>query len=206
MPGQEWTDEVLVLGREASGEAHLRTWCFSRENGRILVMQRAATRKGKALASLDLFDHAEVRLERRSTTGAGFLKEVRHIAQHEALAQHYGSFQAAATWNRWVRDNLPTEQPDPDLFALTLQTWQALIRSHRPALVLLKALFRWTRHEGYPVAEGWLAGLPSAEREEVYQWLSRPLAELEVGDDAVRPSLQQLQRFLEHHADLRLIG
>ncbi|MDP0500638.1 MAG: recombination protein O N-terminal domain-containing protein [Verrucomicrobiota bacterium JB022] len=205
MASAERTFEVLVLGREPGGEAHLRTWCLEREDGRMMLLQRMAKRKNQPLAALDLFDHAEAHLDRRKGSGPGFLKDAIHIARHPELAQHYPSFQAAAQWNRWVRDNVPDGQPVPELFELTLQTWRALIRSRKPTLVLLKALFRWTRAEGYPVNEGWLARLPDEERAEAYHWLAHPLSELEAVEDAhAKASLQSLQRFLTYEAELRL--
>lgn len=202
----EWTDEVLVLGRETGGEATWRTDCLGLATGRLVIWQRAGTaRRGQALAQLDLFDDAEVVASRRDPHAPRFLREViPHPSAKAQLVANYRAFQAGALWNRWLCRNLPIEHPVPELHSLTRQTWQALNLGHLPALVLLKALFRWARDEGHPVGADWLPRLPTNTRAATTIWLSRPLAEAQADEAEVQASLDTLRSYLQAHAEWQL--
>jgi hypothetical protein len=200
--------ELLVLARAPAAGRYAHLTVFTPEHGRLLVLdpvREPGKRSGPVRQQPDLFDHAGALLAPGRAAGTYFLREYHLLRRHNGVATSLDALRWASRLACLLDRNLRHIESFAWLFALSLQTFQAMAGLPHPAAAYLKALFRFARNEGYGVEAGWLAALPAPDRTAATAILTTPLETL---DAAVAVSagdlVASLERFLAEHADLLL--
>ncbi|NBB80568.1 MAG: hypothetical protein GVY36_14180 [Verrucomicrobia bacterium] len=165
--------EALILRTEPSGESFLKLHLLTVEQGIFLCLKRMP-KKSSRTATPDLFDQAVVELEQSKQGTLQFVKDYQLIKRREAIGQRYQSLQNAASLSRLLVENAAHMPESEALFELATQALDAFADGKAPEVVLLKALFRLLKDEGYPVRESWWPRLPVGLRAEAKALLNEP--------------------------------
>lgn len=167
---------ALVLQTEPSGESFLKLHLLTVEHGIFLCLKRVSKKPTRS-ATPDLFDQAVVELELSKQGTLHFVKDYQLIKRREAIGQSYQSLRDAASLSRLLVNNAAHMPESEALYQLTSQALDAFAGGKAPEVVLLKALFRLLKDEGYPVRESWWPRLPAAMRQRAKELLSQPAPE-----------------------------
>ena len=141
----------IVLCRDPSGESFLKLDLLGELAGSILALKRIA-RKGPAKSTPDLFDTAELTLEKARQGTTYFVRDFRPLVRREGIGMRYQALHHASTLSLLLARNGP-QMPDPGaLFALAERSFDAFAAGQAPRVVLFKALFllrlgRWIQRE-----------------------------------------------------------
>ena len=80
--------------------------------------------------------------------------------------------------------------PDPeDLYMLTTQTLDAFEQKFTPEIILLKALYRFLKIEGFPIDSGWWQTLSKENQSQAKVLLTTPLSEVKESFDLTSAAL-----------------
>ncbi|MDP0494715.1 MAG: hypothetical protein Q7Q73_00780 [Verrucomicrobiota bacterium JB024] len=202
MPAEAVQLEALILGRELTGENHLRLSLLEPETGRREVFFRQ-TQANKGTPP-DLFDRGEFHLEAAKSGRAWFVREFRLLRRLSGIATRYAAFQAAAEWALFLRHNAVHCQDPATVYDIALKTFGALESAAQPEAALLKGFFLFSRQEGWPVREQWLRGLPATEAETAARILNTPLEALDTEPEAARRLARALKNWLAARDDVEL--
>ncbi len=202
MPAEAVQLEALVLGREQTGENHLRLSLLEPEIGRREAFYRQ-TQSGKGTPP-DLFDHGEFHLEAARSGRAWFVREFRLRRRLSGISRRYANLQAAAEWALFLRRNAEHCHDPEKVFDIAQKTFAALESSPQTEAVLLKGFFLFSRQEGWPVREEWLRNLPAAERDSAVHILNTPLEALESEPEAARQLTRALKNWLAARDEVQL--
>lgn len=199
--------EAIVLQTEPSGESFLKLHLLSVEHGVLLCLKRVS-RKSSRTAPPDLFDQAVVELEQSKQGTLQFVKDYQLIRRRESIGARYQSLQDAASLSRLLVQNGAHMPESRTLFDLTAQALDAFAAGKASEVVLLKALFRLLRDEGYPVHESWWPRLPANLRPQTRALLSEPTPDkLESNAKAICQKIHQnLHDWMRQHTDLLVPG
>lgn len=165
--------EALVLQTEPSGESFLKLHLLTIEHGIFLCLKRVPKKSGRTTVP-DIFDQAVVELEQSKQGTLQFVKDYQLIKRRDAIGQSYQSLQDAASLSRLLVRNAAHMPESEALFELTTQALDAFTAGKASEVVLLKALFRLLKDEGYPVRESWWPRLPQKLRQPAKTLLSEP--------------------------------
>ena len=158
-----------------SGESFQKMDILSRETGYTLCLQRVSKRKNLSVKP-DLFDTAEVQLEKSRQGSTCFVKEYRTIQRRNSIGQSYKQLQCASEFCSLVIHNGPLMGDPETLFSITERTLDAFAEKQCPEIILLKAIYILLKDEGYPVRESWYPQLPVYLRETARQLIYSPTA------------------------------
>lgn len=162
----------LVLGREPSGESHLLLTLLEPGEGILRCLARASRRPGATQP--DLFDEAEVTLERASGGANRFVREYRPTRRHPGIGRSHAALERASRLAGVVRRNPPPPESAPVAFEIVRETLDAMGSRPRPDAAYLKALWLLLKDGGWPVEAHWLARLGN-RRAAAAAVLSQPL-------------------------------
>jgi recombinational DNA repair protein (RecF pathway) len=195
--------EALVLQTERSGESFLKLHLLTSEHGIFLCLKRIAKKSGHSAAP-DLFDQALVELESSKQGTLQFVRDYQVIKRREAIGRRYQSLQDAASLSRLLVRNAAHMPESEALFDLTTQALDAFTAGKASEVVVLKALFRLLKDEGYPVRESWWPRLPTDMRRTAKALLSEPPPEKL--PDNEKANCQKIHRnlydWMRQHTDL----
>ncbi|MGH8017084.1 MAG: hypothetical protein ACREIA_02145 [Opitutaceae bacterium] len=203
MPAQTLATEAIVLDRTASGDQWMRFTCFSAGHGNLDCLQRQSRRPG-ATTALDLFDHAQLSLETRNNGRTWFIKEAATVARHAGLGRSYDALRHACRFARILARNPVHEESRESVHALFVRALGAWENQPRPDAVYFKALYLFTRDEGYPVRESWWTRLDTADRDAVDAMLHEPAAGQTTAETTACRLIDALETFVRHETEIRI--
>jgi len=193
----------IVLDRRPAGEHHLRLDLLSPEDGAILCLLRPSRKHPGAQPAL--FDEAELALERPRKGGSGyFVREYRPLRRHPGIAASYRALTEACALAAILRANLDHTEDFAAVGALLEKALGGYEKNLRPEACTLKSLYLYARQEGYPVREGWRAGLPEGEASALEAVLREPLEEQSTPPAQLAQLRQALETWLERETDIRI--
>lgn len=165
--------QALVLKIAPSGESFLRVDALDAEQGSFICLKRISS-KQPSKDRPDLFDTAEVQLERAKSGNTQFVRDYRVLHRRESIGQSYRSLQYASDYTTLLIRNA-THMPDPAaLYLLAERTLDAFAERSAPAIVYLKGLYLLLQTEGFPVRESWWPQVPKPLRESAKQLINEP--------------------------------
>jgi hypothetical protein len=193
---------VIILGREPGAERFEKIRIFGSEEGLDLVMLRKSSRS-KGIDALDLFDEAELLLEKKSTGGLAFIKEARCLQRHSTISKNYPRFEAAAWFAKAVYLNAQHMSNAEGVFDLLKRSFAAWNEEKPTHIVLFKALFLLAHEDGFPVKERWMLRLEEEQTSKAVLILNgKPEANAHLDHEA-QALWVQLSDWLKHEQDFR---
>ena len=206
-----WLIEITVLKITQTSEHFLKLDYLSPVNGLDYGLLRFSPKNKKA-SRPDLFDTAEISIELGNVRKKHFLKDYSPITQRPAIGKHYSRLDYSCRFARFLLENL-SSVPDPkELYQLSKQSLDAFNSGYPPETILLKALYRFLKIEGFPVENNWWQSIPQAQKNQAQQLLNTPLSEIQttrVDKDALTQSpaeslLAHLAQWIRQETELRL--
>lgn len=182
----------LVLGREASGESHLLLTLLEPGDGILRCLARASRRAGTVQP--DLFDEAEVTLERASGGANRFVKDYRPLRRQPGIGRSHTALERASRLASIIRRNPPPPESAAVAFEIARETLAAMAERPRPDAAYLKALWLLLKDGGWPVEAHWLGRL-GTRRELAAGVLSQPLDAQLADSAAVSELATDLERW-----------
>lgn len=182
----------LVLGREPSGESHTLLTLLEAEEGLVRCLIRPSRRAG--VAQPDIFDEAEVTLEKSSGGANRFVREYRALQRLPGLGKSHVALERASRLAGIIRRNPPPPESAPVAFQITRETLHAMADRPRPDAAYVKALWLLLKDGGWPVEADWLGRLGS-RREIATGVLSQPLDTQTASTADVQDLAQDLERW-----------
>jgi recombinational DNA repair protein (RecF pathway) len=181
----------LVLGREPSGESHLLLSLLEPSEGVHPCLIRA-NRRGEGRP--DLFDEAEVTLERARGGSNRFVRDYRVLRRQSGIGRSPQALERASRLGNLVRRNPPPPESAPVAYRIVLETLSAMASRPRPDAAYLKALWLLLKDGGWPVEADWL-GRIGARASEAAAVLAAPLDAQTVDAAGVAALSQDLERW-----------
>lgn len=181
----------LVLGREPSGESHLLLSLLEPEEGVHPCLIRAS-RRGDGRP--DLFDEAEVSLERQRGGSNRFVRDYRVVRRQTGIGRSPQALERASRLGNLVRRNPPPPESAAVAFRIVQETLSAMASRPRPDAAYLKALWLLLKDGGWPVEADWLGRL-GARATDAAAVLAAPLDAQTVGAAEVASLSQDLERW-----------
>ena len=168
-----WLIEITVLKITQTSEHFLKLDYLSPVNGLNYGLLRFSPKNKKA-SRPDLFDTAEIHIELGNVRKQHFLKDYSPITQRPAIGKHYSRLDYTCRFARFLLENL-SSVPDPEeLYQLSKQSLDAFNSGYPPETILLKALYRFLKIEGFPVENNWWQSIPQAQKNQAQQLLNTP--------------------------------
>jgi len=205
MPGPTLLIDGIVLLRESTGETWLKITLLSPEEGVVHFLQRISHHTLSA-SPVDLFDRVNATLERRTSSGIWFAREVRVNTRHPGLGHRYPALREACVFARVLSSNPVHEDTRKSVFDLLARALQAWERGDREDVVGFKCLYVFARDEGYAVKEGWWPQLPNQEQVQAASLINLPIRNQEIGPEQVASIRRSLEHYLVNFTDIRLEG
>ncbi len=153
----------LVLGRDASGESHDLLTLLEPEEGLLRCLLRR--RRAGAGDAPDLFDEAEVTLEKSKDGGTRFARDYRLLRRRTGIGRDRRALERASRLAGILRRNPPPPESAPVCWKIAQETFDAIATRPRPdaAAVLAAPLDAQTADEDAVAAlstdlERWAAG------------------------------------------------
>ncbi len=203
MPTLRLSTEGFLLSKKTTGESYLSYQIFSGEHGLLLCLKRVSQKKTDKVQP-DLFDRAQLDLEKPQTGYAWFVRDYEIIKRHTGIARNYNSLLCASEFASTLLKNLTHTETFAGLFHLTGVVFQSWEKGLNPELVLLKSLYLFAREEGYPVKQDWWQNLPPSEREEATRLLNNKIETLNIDDEKLQSILQNFKKWLPQGTDILL--
>lgn len=212
MPGATLQTDVFVLHKRPPSDSFVALTVFSGEKGLLHVLQRLPKRapaapkrlSGGAAVNhpLDLFDEAALLLEATNEGRTWFVKEARLLHRPEAIGRDYETLLFASNFASLIKRHPGPEESHPKIAALLRTAFAAFAAGTRPDIVYFKSLYCFSRDEGYPVREEWLARLPAADRAATEKILRQPVAEQTAPPAEVARRLRRLEDYLRGFTEI----
>ena len=199
------TERALVLSVTPSGESFLRLDALGAEDGSFVCLKRVSS-KQPSKDRPDLFDTAELQLERAKGGNTLFVRDYRVLHRRESIGQSYRSLQYASDYTTLLARNA-AHMPDPTaLYLLAERTLDAFAERSAPAIVYLKGLYLLLQTEGFPARESWWPQLPPTLRDPAKTLINQPTpgnANKALLEDCETIS-ENLKRWVQRETDLVL--
>jgi hypothetical protein len=205
VPGPALTTEALVLLKHPPAESFQALAVFSAEHGALRVLQRVPRKPNPQHLPLDLFDEVALTLEAGSS-GTWFLKEARLLHRFTEIGRRYETLLAASAFTRLIARNPVQEESRAAVHHLLRTALSAFATSDRPDVVGFKSLYCFARDEGHPLKQHWFPTLPEADRADVQQLLTRPVADQTVPTARVAHLQRRLEEYLRGHTEIWVGG
>ena len=201
MPTQRQSTEGIILSKGPAAESYNRFFVFSKDTGLLHCMKRIS-RNPQQKAQPDLFDRALLELDAPTTGKVWFLRDYRLIHRPATIGRHYQSLFYASKFARILRINLIHMESFQAAFRLFIEAFKHWESGRLPQIVYLKTLYRYTRQEGYPIREDWLARLPASLRGAATEILRLPLREQDPEGSGTEKIIESLEVWLVGHTDI----
>jgi len=182
----------VVLGRDPSGESHLLLTLLEPTQGLERCLLRISRAKGATPP--DLFDEAELALERAKDGGTRFARDYRLLHRRVGMARSHRTLERACRFAAMIRRNPPPPESAPVCFRIAQETFAAMAERPRPDCAYFKGLWLMIKDGGWPVAEHWLAQL-GARREAAAAVLTQPLDAQTTDEETVAKLSADLERW-----------
>jgi hypothetical protein len=202
VPTPSLQTDAFVLSKRLPADSFQGFTVFSAEHGLLQVQQRLSRRPGASLA-MDLFDEVALILETSNQGRTWFVKEVRLVTRHTEIGRSYDSLRLASTLAALIARN-PVHEDSRAAVVKLLASAFAAFTGPRPDIVYFKSIYRFARHEGYPLKEQWFPTLPPADRATVATLLNRPLAEQTATPATVTRLQRRMDDYLRGHTEILL--
>jgi len=186
------TLRCLVLGRDPSGESHLLLTLLEPEQGLERCLIRLSRAKGATPP--DLFDEAELSLERAKDGGTRFARDYRLLTRRVGIARSHRTLERACRFAAMIRKNPPPPESAPVCFRIAQETFAAMAERPRADCAYFKGLWLMIKDGGWPVAEHWLAHL-GGRREAAATVLTQPLDAQTTDEETVAKLSSDLERW-----------
>ena len=171
-------DVITTLKITQTSEHFLKLDYISPSQGLTYGLLRQS-KKSNHYVHADLFDTAEIFSEAANHSKQKFLKSYRPIRKRSAIGNNYKQLEYACHFANFLLDNV-VDLPDPSyLYTLTNETLDAFEQKFRPEIILLKALYRFLKTEGFPIDSGWWKSLTKENKSRAKILLTTPLAKFE---------------------------
>ena len=188
MNQERWMDTVTVLKIAQTSEHFLKLDYISPTQGLTYGLLRQS-KKNISATQADLFDTAEIPTEAAHISKQKFLKSYTPLKKRSAIGNSYQQLQYACHFANFLLDNVG-DVPDPeDLYMLTTQTLDAFEQKFTPEIILLKALYRFLKIEGFPIDSGWWQTLSKENQSQAKVLLTTPLSEVKESFDLTSVAL-----------------
>lgn len=191
---------IVLARREGAGKFD-RLDVLTAEHGVLPCMQQHGKAGGQIAA--DIFDFAELGLERRGTRSNWFVKDLDLVKRHGGIGKNYRALQQASSWGRFAIRNSIHLEGFSGIYSITCEALSAWDAGSPPAVVYLKALYLFGREEGLPVKEHWQYSLNAEEREIADHLLRTPSLKLGDWEKQGQALLDSLKGWLESEHDMR---
>jgi DNA repair protein RecO (recombination protein O) len=157
---------ALVLRRRDTGESDRRLTLLTRELGKLEAIAKGAKKPGSRLAGVsDPLCISELQLSAGKRNR--FVSQAQPMQSFRGIRDDYDRLACALAFCECVAALAPFEQPDPDLFDLSVATVAALDGHPKPHVVLAWGLARLLADSGFH--SGWsecvVTGEPVQEAE-----------------------------------------
>ena len=199
------TERALVLKVAQSGESYLRLDALGAESGLFVCLKRVSS-KQPSKDRPDLFDTAELHLEKAKSGSTLFVRDYRVLHRRESIGQSYRSLQHASDYATLLVNNA-THMPDPvALYLLAERTFDAFSERSSAAIVYLKGVYLLLQTEGFPVRESWWPQVPNELREHAKALINRPTPESAASDliETCAALSTNLKHWIKRETDLIL--
>jgi recombinational DNA repair protein (RecF pathway) len=182
----------LVLGRDASGESHDLLTLLEPEEGLLRCLLRR--RRAGAGDAPDLFDEAEVTLEKSKDGGTRFARDYRLSRRRTGIGRDRRALERASRLAGILRRNPPPPESAPVCWKIAQETFDAIATRPRPDAAYFKALWLILKDGGWPVHEHWFSRL-GARQADAAAVLAAPLDAQTADEDAVAALSTDLERW-----------
>lgn len=182
MNQEPWMDSITVLKITQTSEHFLKLDYLSSTQGLNYGLLRQS-KKQTGSAQADLFDTAEILSEPANKAKQKFLKSYTPLRKRTGVGKDYQQLAYACNFANFLLDNVSDLPESSDLYALTTQTLDAFEQNFSPEVILLKALYRFLKTEGFPVDSGWWQSLSRDNKFRAKVLLTTPLAEVNDNPD-----------------------
>lgn len=202
MPKNFLETQAIILNKEKFEENFLRLNLFSPTNGQVLCLARLSKTQKSPLP--DLFDLISIQLSPAKQGSLFFLNNFQLIHRHSNISKNYHAFYYACQWAQVLSLNLShIDRPQP-LFSLTQTALNAFENSPNPHSTYLKALFLFTRQEGYPIKEDWLKKLSPDSLTNTLTILHSPLENQTISQNNTEKLIDHLHSWIQKYTDILL--
>lgn len=167
-------------------------------------MQRLSKKPGK-ISRPDLFDTADIELEKAKQGPLFFLKDYRLVMRRTQIGRSYRTLKYASDFCSLITKNGP-HMADPNiLYLISERTLNALCEKDAADTVFLKALYILLKDEGYPIRESWWTGLNSELRSNAKMLINEPAPHTfdPAQSEKCVPLIEHLLNWMEKETDLR---
>ena len=175
MNEKPWTDVIVVLKITQTSEHFLKLYYISPSFGLTYGLLRQS-KKQNSSDHIDIFDTAEILSEPTNKAKKVFLKNYTPLKKRTAIGKNYKQLEYACHFANFLLDNVKYVPDSSDLYSLTTQTLDAFEERFSPETILLKALYRFLKIEGYPIDNGWWKSLSLENKTLAKELLITPLA------------------------------
>lgn len=205
MPGLSLQVQGLVLEKSPRSDRFLPVAVFSPEHGLLRCYQRISLKNPEP--AIDLFDELSATLTSSNQGHTWFFKEMHIERRHAGIGLRFEALTEASALAALIVRNPVHEEGRPGICNLLQDAFNAWETDAPAAIVALKALYSFTRAEGYPVREEWQNGLRGSDKEHAAALIHKPLAEISEAH-AVHAShiLTRLRRYLKETTELTVPG
>jgi hypothetical protein len=209
VPAQTLETEAFVLLKRLPADSFQSFTVFSPTHGLLVVLQRirkprAGGKSGGASVPLDLFDEFWLQLESSNQGHTWFTRETRLLARPADIGRSYEALRHASAFAALIARNPVHEDSREAVSRLLREALAAFAAGTRPDIVHLKSVYRFARHEGYPLKEQWFPTLPASDRGEAATLLNQPLAAQTATPEAVARLQRRLDDYLRAHTEFLL--
>lgn len=193
---------ACILERAVHGEKFWRITALSAEEGAVSCLLRQGSKKTGTIVP-DLFDEAEITLERRKagTDGALFVKEYALVARRSGISGNYDGLVFASRFAGILARNAFPPDARAAVFSVSRSAFCAFSEKPRKDAAFFKALWLFARECGLPAREDWFERLAFDDKLSVSAVLRAPLEEACVPAREVGRLAGQLERWLAREHD-----
>lgn len=205
MNQEPWMDAIVVLKITQTSDHFLKLDYISPSQGLTYGLLRQSN-KQTSYAHADLFDTAEVLSESANKAKRVFLKDYTPLKKRTAIGKNYNQLEYSCHFANFLLDNVG-DVPDPsDLYTLTTQTLDAFEQKFSPEVILLKALYRFLKIEGYPIHNGWWQSLSMENKTSAKAILTTPLSIIkdDSGNNLALSIHRHLCRWIQNETELKI--
>lgn len=191
---------AVILSKKLHTENTIQYTFFSKEYGLMTVFERLSKQSKKIYP--DVFDYAECLLTPFGSQDLYFIKEYRLLKRYDAIGASYANLLYASQAMQLFIKNLFHAESFTDLFDMCLKLLCAFSDTKQPELIYLKALYSFTRMEGYPTKEHWLCSLPEEIQQEARLVLFQPSHNYFLDTSKIQYLIRNLKQWTERNTPI----
>jgi recombinational DNA repair protein (RecF pathway) len=193
----------ICVDRQPHGEHFFKLALLTADNG-LLYCLRRVSRKQATSGLPDLFDDLSCNLECKGADGPCFVREDRVEKRRSGIAGGYRRLKGASLLATLSLKNARHIERLDSFYELVRTGLDAIDAGHSPEAVLLKALYRLTRDEGYPIREDWHKRLSEKAQTVATYTLKTPLKHISIDEQVIRDLRRSLEGWMIDETDFLL--